>query len=284
MVLIGDISDICSGSRTSTRKPGDDVTAEDLWDTYVHVPGAAALINRPIEATFHNGFQDFDLEHDRKLELEKAVKFRDLFGIAAIVVDGENVQAWNLKVNGIGFTLSDFDSDGRCKEITIYNNPNELAGMGTPITGRDEKFFLLRTTDGLAGERGLSKLLNLIDATRQSYKIWSSYGKYAEHQGLAHPLLKVKDLDDAKYEAADAALNAPTKDDAVIIDTEDEFSYVSPMQNVYDPIEMLKYGDTYMMRESSMNVTQMYGDPTGVLAASETATANWYAKVKEWQD
>jgi len=278
------ISDICSGSRTSTRKVGDSITSEDVWDTYVHVPGAKAIINKPIEAMFHNGFEGFDLDYDRKLELEKAIKFRDLFGIAAIVIDGENVQAWNLKVSGIGFEMSNFDKNGICTEITVYNNPNNTYVSGTKISGRDENFFLLRTPDGLAGERGLSKLLNLVDVVRQSHKIWTSYGKYAEHQGLAHPLLKIKDLDEEKFTKADAALNAPTKDDAVIIDAEDEFEYKSPMQNAYNPINMLEYGDTYITRESNLNRLQLYGDPTGVLAASDTATANWYAHIKELQD
>ena len=278
------ISDICSGSRTSTRSVGDTVTGEDIWDTYVHVPGAKAIINKPTEAMFHNGFKDFDLDYDRKLELEKAVKYRDLFGVSAIVINGEDVQAWNLKVNGIGFTLSDFDKNGVCTEIEIYNNPNESTGIGTPIKGRDKNFFLMRTPDGLAGERGISKLLDLIDVTRISFEIWSEYAKYAFHQGLAHPVLKIKDFDDEKYAKADTALNAPTKDDAVIIDAEDDFEYKSPQQNAYDPINMLEYGDTYITRESSLNRLQMYGDPTGVLAASDTATANWYAHIKELQD
>ena len=279
------ISEICSGSRTSDRQVGDDVTAEGVWDAYVHVPGTKAIINTPIEAMFHNGFEGFDLDYDRKLELEKAIKYRDIFGVSAIVFDDDgNVQAWNLKVNGIGFTMTDFDDDGICTEITVYNNPNIMQGFGMPIRGRDEKFFLLRTPDGLAGERGLSKLLNLIDVVNINFDIWTEYGKYAFHQGLAHPLLKIKDYDEEKDQKADAALLAPTKDDAVVIDTEDDFSYVSPQQNAYNPINMLEYGDTYITRESSLNRLQMYGDPTGVLAASDTATANWYAHIKELQD
>lgn len=278
------ISDICSGTRTSARKVGDSVTAEDLWDVYVHVPGAKAIINRPIEAMFHNGFEDFELDYDRKIEIEKAIKYRDLMGIAAIVIDGDDVQAWNLKVNGIGFELSAFDDLGRCTEITVYNNPNVIFGDGTKIEGRDKKFFLLRTVDGLAGERGLSKLLNLIDVTNQSFKIWSEYTKYAFFQGLANLVLKVKNLTEESYRKAESALDAPTKDDAITIDSEDDVSYISPMKNAYDPINMLTYGDTYITRESSLNKLQLYGDPTGVLAASDTATANWYSHIKELQD
>lgn len=280
------ISDICSGTRTSARKVGDSVTAEDLWDVYVHVPGAKAIINKPIEAMFHNGFEDFDLDYDRKLELEKAIKYRDLFGISAIIFDDDgNVQAWNLKVGGIGFVMSEFDEKtGDCTAIKIYNNPNVMQGTGTRISGRDENFFLLRTADGLAGERGLSKLLNLIDVTNQSFKIWSEYSKYAFFQGLANLVLKVKGLDAESYQKAESALDAPTKDDAITIDSEDDLSYISPMKNAYDPINMLEYGDTYITRESSLNRLQLYGDPTGVLAASDTATANWYAHIKELQD
>ncbi len=278
------ISEISSGSLVNTRQVGDAITNEDLWYVYVKVPGAKAIINRPIEAMFHNGFENFDLDYDRKLELEKAFKFRDLFGISAIIIDGDNVQAWNLKVNGIGFVLSAFDDDGICTEIKVYNNPNVMRGHGTKIDGRDEKFFLFRTPDGLAGELGLSKLLNLVDVTNQSFKIWSEYVKYAFHQGLANLVLKIKELDDEKYIKADEALNAPSKDDAAIIDAEDDLSYISPLKNAYDPINMLTYGDTYITRESSLTKLQLYGDPGGILGASETGVSQWYAHVKEMQD
>jgi len=280
------ISDIAYGSRTSTRKVGDkNVTAEDVWDTYLHVPGAGAVIDKPIKAMFHNGFKDFDLERDRIVELEKAIIFRDIFGVSALVIDDDgNIQAWKLKTCGIGFTMTDFDEDGICTEITIYNDPNVMNAVGVPIRGRDEIFFLLRTPEGDSGERGISKLLNLIDPLRVNFEIWSEYAKYAKHQGLAHPLLKIKDFDDEKWAKADAALNAPSKDDAVIIDIEDDFRYESPQQNAYDPINMLEYGDTYVTRESDLNRLQLYGDPTGVLAASDTATANWYAHIKILQE
>ena len=279
------ISQICSGTRTSTREVGASITNDDIWDTYVHVPGAAVIIDKPIEAMFHNGFDDFELDYERKLELEKAIKFRDIFGVSAIIVENDNIQAWNLKVGGIGFTMTDFDkTTGECTEITIYNDPNLTLGVGQKIHGRDKNFFLLRTPEGLAGERGLSKLLNLVDVCRINFQIFTEYGKYAKHQGLAHPVLKIKDLDDEKFEKADTALNAPTKDDAVIIDIEDEFEYKSPMKQAYDPVTMLKYGDTYVTRESSLNILQIYGDPTGALAASDTATSNWYAHIKELQD
>ena len=279
------ISQICSGTRTSTRKVGASINNDDIWDTYVHVPGAGVIIDKPIEAMFHNGFDNFELDYERKLELEKAIKFRDIFGVAAIIVDGDNIQAWNLKVGGIGFTMTDFDENtGECTEITIYNDPNLVIGVGHEVHGRDENFFLLRTPDGLGGERGLSKLLNLVDVCRINFQIFTEYGKYARHQGLAHPVLSIDHLDDEKFAKADAALNAPTKDDAVIIDILDTFEYKSPMKQAYDPVTMLKYGDTYITRESSLNILQIYGDPTGALAASDTATSNWYAHIKELQD
>ena len=281
-----EISEIISGGRTSSRVSGDTVTNDDIWDTYVHVPGAAVIIDKPIEAMFHNGFDNFELDYARKLELEKAIKFRDVFGVVAIVIDGENIQTWNLKTNGIGFVLSEFDNNtGECTSINIYNDPNVMTGgMGTEVSERDKNFFLLRTPDGMPGEIGLSKLLNLIDTCRNNYKIYSEYTKYAQHQGLAHPVLSIDHLDDEKFAKADAALNAPTKDDAVIIDVLDTFEYKSPMKNTYDPVTMLEYGDTYITRESSLNKLQLYGDPTGALAASDTATSNWYAHIKELQD
>ena len=70
----------------------------------------------------------------------------------------------------------------------------------------------------------------------------------------------------------------------MIIDTLDNFDYKSPMKNAYDPVSMLEYGDTYITRESSLNKLQLYGDPAGALAASDTATSNWYAHIKELQD
>jgi hypothetical protein len=274
------VSGISCGNRTSTRNVGDDVTAEDLWDTYTHIPGAKIIINKMIKAVYHNGFADFNLDRDRLDELQKAHIFRDIFGYSAIAFDGENIQALNPKVQGIGFTMTDFDKDGVCTEITVYNNPNIISGIGIKITD----FILLRTPEGLAGPMGLSKLLDLVDTLRIQSEIYTEYAKYAFHQGLAHPLVKIKDLDDTKYNRVQNALSAPTKDDAVIIDIEDDFTYVAPMSNAYDPISMLQYGDTYITRSSELNKLQLYGDPSGVLVASETATANWYASVKEEQD
>lgn len=281
MAILREIGEIVSGQRTSTRQVGDDITAEDLWDTYVHVPGAAAIIDRPIEAMFHNGFRDWDLDYERKLEIEKAMKFRDLFGISAILMNKDgDIQAWNLKADNVGFTLAAFDDLGRCTSVKIYADGLQ----GKEIKGRDIKFFLFRTPDGLPGERGLSKLLNLIDVVRINHEIWTEYLKYAKHQGLAHPVMKVKDLDDDKYLKVESELNAPTKDDAVIIDIEDDFDYKSPQKEAYNPVPMLEYGDTYITRESSLSKIQIYGEYTGALAASDTQTGNWYAHIKELQD
>ena len=284
MVVYKELSEITSGTRTSIRQVGDGMTSEDLWDTYVHVPGAKAIINRPIEAMFHNGFRDWDIDYERKLELEKAIKWRNLFGFSAIVMEGDDIQAWNPKIQGIGFTLAEWDEKtGQCIGIKIYTDAQQ-GNVGKLIKGREKKFFLFRTPDGLPGERGISDIIDLVDVCRISFEIWAEYAKYAFHQGLAHPVLKVTDLDDEKFTKADAALNAPTKDDAVIIDAEDDFSYASPQSQAYDPVPMLEYGDTYITRESSLNKLQLYGDPTGALAASETSTSNWYAHIKELQD
>ena len=273
------VSGISSGDRISTRNPGDNITIDDIWDTYLHVPGTKIIINKMIKAIYHNGFQKFDLDKERLVEIEKAHIFRDVFGYSAVAFRGDDIQAWNPKVQGIGFTMTNFDKDGICTEITVYNSA-KLMSQGVPITD----FIMLRTTEGLAGPMGLSKLLDLIDVLRSQNDIYVEYSKYAFHQGLAHPLLKVKNLDDAKYAKTQAAMSSPTKDDAVIIDIEDDFSYQSPMQNAYDPINMLEYGDTYVTRSSELNKLQLYGDPGGVLASSISAKENWYATVKEEQD
>jgi hypothetical protein len=276
------VSKIVEGTRFSDRVIGEDITNEDLWDCYIHVPGARQIINKPIEAIYHNGFSNFDVERERLDEIIRAHEFRDVLGVAALVFEGENIQAWNLKIHGIGFELTHFDKKGVCDEITIYNDPKLTTGIGIKV--QKSNFILLRTPEGLAGPVGISKLIGLIDILPIQHKIWTEYLKYAEHQGLAHPVLKIKDLDETKYDRVNSAMSAPSKDDAVIIDAEDEFDYKSAFQSAYDPVPILEYGDTFVTRESQLNRLQWYGDPTGVLAASETATANWYAHIKEEQD
>ena len=41
---------IVNGNRISTRSVGDNVTNEDIYDTYCHIPGTRAIIHRIVKA------------------------------------------------------------------------------------------------------------------------------------------------------------------------------------------------------------------------------------------
>ena len=278
------ISEIIGGTRLSTRDIGDTITNLDILDTLRHIPGAKKILNKITKAMFHNGFTQ-DIPKDRLLVIKKAVFWEFAFGFAAIVIKGQDLQAWNPRTNGIGFEMIEFDTMGQCTIIEIFVE-NTMQGIKVPrydpATGFG--FIMLRTQDGLEGPRGESKLLSLIDVLRIQHEIFLEYMKYAKKQGLAHKRVKIQDLDEYKYNLTRSRMKDAEKDDTVIIDAEDEFDYVSPQQNAYDPSSMMERADQYVMRESVLNKLHLSGDPGGIIATSETVNVAFYANIKEEQD
>ena len=288
------VQGIVGGTRISDRQLEDNIVIEDIYDTYMRYAGAKSAIELKPKAAFHNGFTE-ELDTEKKLEMIKNDIWTELFGYSIILHENDNVQAINPMVNNVGFYFTAFDiKTGEPLEVAIRWNPEEkiqandirvqraefsLTGKGS-TTG----FYPFRSLAGLPGARGLSGLLALIDIIRAQNKIYIEYTKYAEHQGLAHPVVKIKNLTDTSRTQVRQQLTAPRKDKAVIIDIEDDFYYESPQQAAYDPSFMMEFADKYIVRESAINMTMLTGDPMGYLSASNTQVNEWFTAIKEYQD
>jgi len=287
------VQGIVGGEKISTRDIEDNITIEDIYDTYMRYPGASTAIDLKVRAAFHNGFTE-EIEKEKQNEIENGVLWGELFGYAAWIVQGENIQAINPRVNRVGFIFTNFDEKGQALEIGIRWNPDEQfqgpdvyiprAPYSLTENGSFDGFYPYRTLRGLPGCRGISTLLPLIDVIRAQHKIYIEYTKYAEHQGLAHPVLKIENLTDTARTQARTELSAPRKDKAVIIDMKDDFYYESPQQGAYDPSFMMEFADKYIARQTNINMFQLTGDPMGYLSASATNQAEWFGSVKAFQD
>lgn len=287
------VQGIVGGEAISDRVLEENILIEDLYDTYCRYPGASTAIDLKVRATFHNGFTE-DIEPDRKIELENGVIWGELFGYSIWIIDGNNIQAVNPRVNRVGFIFTEFDEKGEPLKIAIRWNPDEqfqgpdieVKRAPFSLTGNGDinGFYLYRTLKGLPGCRGVSTLLPLVDVIRAQHKIYIEYTKYAEHQGLAHPVVKIKNLTDTGRDQVRGQLTAPRKDKAVIIDIEDDFYYESPQQGAYDPSFMMDFADRFIARTTSINKFQLSGDPMGYLSASETNINEWFSAVKAFQD
>lgn len=304
------VQGIVGGTRISDRQLEDNIVIEDIYDTYMRYAGAKSAIELKPKAAFHNGFTE-ELDTEKKLEMIKNDIWTELFGYSIILFENDNVQAINPMVNNVGFYYTAFDiKTGEPLEVAIRWNPEEkiqandikvqraqfsLTGVqGTTIKidvdGNEKEinnlhgFYPFRSLAGLPGARGLSGLLALIDIIRAQNKIYIEYTKYAEHQGLAHPVVKIKNLTDTSRAQVRQQLTAPRKDKAVIIDIEDDFYYESPQQAAYDPSFMMEFADKYIVRESAINMTMLTGDPMGYLSASNTQVNEWFTAIKEYQD
>ena len=287
------VQGIVGGTKISSRALEDNILIEDLYDTYMRYPGAKASVELKPKAAFHNGFTE-EIDTERKLELIKNDIWTELFGYSVIVFQDGNIQAINPRVNRVGFIYTGFDDLGEPTEIAIRWNPDEKfddmdiyvkrAPFSYDGSGDFNGFYPFRSLSGLPGARGLSCLLPLIDVIRAQHKIYIEYTKYAEHQGLAHPVVKIDNLTDTARTQVRAQLTAPRKDKAVIIDMKDDFYYESPQQGAYDPSFMMEFADKYIVRESAITMSMLTGDPMGYLSASQTTINEWFSSIKEYQD
>jgi len=142
----------------------------------------------------------------------------------------------------------------------------------------------MRTREGIKGIRGLPKYLDLIDPVHGQYDILKAYVPYAEKQGLAHPVVALKDNSTTNRNQVKSDFAAqPQKDRLVIISAEDALDYMSPQQNAWEPYPILDWINAMIARATQMNKLMLEGDPAGYLSASETAISNWEASVKEDQ-
>ena len=236
---------------------------------------------------------------DKWLMLQDADIWNQLFGFSVVILqrdrfDSYNVQAWNPMCDGIGFAFTDFDEYGTPSEIEIsYDTSSasvEMAAKGVKIQAADpeggqyEGFYAFRTREGLPGPRGLSKILGLIDVLRIQYEVFLEYLKYAKKQGLAHKVVKIKDLNETKYNKYINRVRQTTKDDTVLIDTEDEFDWKSPQQHAYDPLGMLEFADRFLSRDTSLTKFHLVGEGSGHLESSSETTAGFFADIKQEQD
>ena len=227
------VQGIVGGTKISERQLEDNITIEDIYDTYTRYAGAKAAVELKPKAAFHNGFTE-EIETEYKLELINNDIWTELFGYSVVLFENGNVQSINPRVNNVGFIYSAFDiTTGEPMQVSIRWNPEERiddndikvdrAEFSLTGKGNMNGFYPFRSLSGLPGVRGLSVLLALIDIIRAQNKIYIEYTKYAEHQGLAHPVVKIKNLTDTSRTQVRGQLTAPRKDKAVIIDIEDDF-------------------------------------------------------------
>lgn len=282
------ISDIAGGEIISDRDVGDPIIIDDITDTYNRFPGAGAALDRASFAAFQKGFTE-DLDIRRLLEFIKCEIWKKEFGYAVILKDGDNIKALHPRTYQQGFIVTEVDQFGNATKIQMVFKTNETAepvhkDYDVAEDGGDG-FYWFRAFRGLLGLRGLPHLLTLVDPLRVQNALFLQYMKHGEWQAINHPVLKLKDFDDTKYERAKADLQAPSKDKAVIIDIEEDFYYDGPMAggSSWDPTKMLEYGDKIISRETGLLLSMLTGDPMGYLSASDSSKAEWFEGIKQYQ-
>lgn len=302
------VGDIVGGEARTARNIGDTITAKHLWDAYRLTPGFKAIHKLGVKVLWSNGLTDETILADRLLELKDAHEWNDAYGYAVVVVDGRKTpptaDAWHIRINGIGFIFTEFSPRGDPLEIEIMTKPMETDVGGTPykvpaypceldqdgeriktrpIPG-EYGFFNIRTRGGIKGVQGLPKYIELLDPMNGQFDILKAYIPYAEKQGLAHPLVWLKDNSPTNRANVKSDFKKqPKKDQLVIISMEDDMEYRSPQEHAWDPWPILDWVNKMIARESQMNKLMLEGDPAGYLSASETAISNWEASVKEDQ-
>lgn len=281
------IDNISGGEQISTRDVGDEIVIDDITDTGQRFAGASSSILKKTFATFKNGFTE-PVDMERKIQLMYADYWKEWFGYSAVLVEGKNLQALHPLTYQMGFIIDRIDELGNPARIRQQFKANE---QQDPIEhfyylyDGNEGFFLLRRFGGLLEIRGPSALLTLVDPLRVQNALYLKYMEHAEWQAISHPVVKVKDLDDGKYDRIKGDLLAPRTDKAVIIGNEDDFYYDGPMggMGTWNPLEMMRYGDNLIARETNLNMFQLTGDPMGYLSASSTNRAEWFDAVSEHQ-
>lgn len=305
------ISDIIGGEARTARDIGDPIKAQNLWDAYRLTPGFREIHKLAVKARWSNGLNEDTILPDRLLELKDADEWNDVYGHAIVIVDGRDekrdaptAEAWHLRLNGIGYAFSEFSPMGDPLEVEIMTKPLEttqgrkpikipaypceLDARGERIKTKPKKgeygFFNLRTRGSIKGVQGLPKNLSLLDPMNGQYDILKAYLPYAEKQGLAHPLIALKDNSPTNRAQVKADFREqPQKDRLVIISMEDAMEYQSPQQNAWDPWPILDWVNRMVSRSSQMHKLMLEGDPGGMLSTSETAISNWEADIKEEQ-
>ena len=302
------ISDIIGGEARTARDIGDPIIAQHIWDAYRLTPGFKAIIKLGVKAIWSNGLNEETILPDRLIELKDADEWCDCYGHSIVIVnarrDPPTADAWHLRLNGIGYAFSDFSPMGDPLEVEIMTKPLETDQGAVPIkvpcypcelddNGERIKtspkpnewgFFNLRTRGSIKGVQGLPKYLDLVDPMNGQYAILKAYLPYAEKQGLAHPLVALKDNSPTnRAQVKSDFKEQPQKDRLVIISMDDAMEYQSPQANNWDPTYILEWVDKMIARESQMNKLMLEGDPAGYLSASETAISNWEADIKEQQ-
>lgn len=282
------ISGITGGEIISQRDVGDEISIDDITDTYNRFPGAGAAIDKSSFAAFIKGFTE-DLDVKRLLEIIKCEIWKKEFGYSVIIKEGDNIQALHPRTYQQGFTVIEIDDLGNATKLQMIWKPDEKADpvpeiFDKAIDGSDG-FYWFRSFRGLLGLRGLSHLLTLVDPLRTQSALYLQYMKHGEWQAINHPVVKIKDLNDTIYNRVKKDLQAPDTEKAVIIDAEDDFFYDGPMAggSAWDPTNMLGYGDKIISRETGLLLSMLTGDPMGYLSASDTTTAQWFDAVKQYQ-
>ena len=283
------IFDIAGGVQISTRDVGAEIIIDDITDTVQRYPGAGSSILRKTLAAFKNGFTE-DLDMKRRIQLMYGDFWKETFGYACFLVDKDkNLQALHPLTYQMGFIIDRIDEDGNPARIRMQYKASEkkepdvikfyYAWDGT------EGFFMYRKFGGLLEVRGPPSLLTLVDSLRVQNALYLKYMEHAEWQAISHPVFKIRKLDKTKYDRIKSDITAPRTEKAVIIDSEDDFYYDGPMAGAgtWNPIEMMRYGDNLIARETSLSMFQLTGDPMGYLSASQSNRAEWYDSVSYYQ-
>lgn len=306
------IGDIVGGIAPLARDIGDPITIQHIWDTIRWFPGFKAIIELGVDAVWSNGLKDGDnnnpLLPDRLRECKATDRYNDSYGYSIAIIDGTKnpptIDGWHPEIDGIGFVFTKFSAYGDPLEVrikmktaetdhdkhgfTVPAYPCELDNRGEriktrPIPGK-YGFFAVRTEEGLKGVQGLPRYLDLIDPIRGQYDILKAYIPYAEKQGLAHPVVGLKDNSPTNRAQVKSDFKSqPQKDRLVIISMDDALEYASPQQNAWDPWPILDWVNNMIARATQMNKLMLEGDPAGYLSASESAINNWVTRIKEQQ-
>lgn len=257
----------------------DTVTNEIMMDAYVHLAGVRGIVGTISDAVFSNGFTE-DVPAEKILEMQKAYEYILLYGFAVLLTDDEgNLEAMEPLTNGQGFKYTELDERGMPLVVDVHDGYGGIS--------KHASFFPLRGLKGPSGPRGLSLMLPLVKSIKVQYEIFMDYARYAKDQGLSSPVLKVPDLytTDGLLEAVQSQVGTSigSKEKLKILDMDSDLSWVSPQKNSYNPLPLLKFADEYVSRTTAMSKLQLSGDPGGMIATSETATANWVSAVERAQ-
>lgn len=314
-----EISGIEGGQAVNRIDMDDDLTADDLYDTYRRYPTYKDILKLEVDAVWSNYLNENTIPLDRMLELKDCMEDAVNYGWCVVVVDARNgtprCERWHPMIDGVGCSIIETTKKGFPTRIRIQGRFSESnVGIeyevphypcktrkikigekgGNPIFSEEPMrdrpkegewgFFIIRTRGGKKGLRGLPYYLSLVMPIRKSYDIIENYGIYAENQALAHMIMKLENNSKTRRASVKAQYDRqPTHRKLTIIGAEDEAEWVSPMNSSWDPFPMLQQIDKYIARSTQLNKLMLEGDPAGHLSASETAINNWESKVKEKQ-